>query len=102
MDDVISIALRAGDAISELYDSPSLATSTKSDQSPLTEADLRAHRLVASVLAALTPSLPILSEEAVAVPFDERSQWERYWLVDPLDGTRNSYPTTASLRSTLR
>jgi 3'(2'), 5'-bisphosphate nucleotidase len=63
--------------------------STKDDDSPLTEADLRAHRLIDAALAALPPRLPVLSEEsAEVVAWKERSTWRRYWLVDPLDGTK--------------
>ncbi len=65
-----------------------IMVSHKEDDSPLTQADLAAHEIIASGLAALTPELPIISEESCATPFDERKQWDRYWLVDPLDGTR--------------
>jgi 3'(2'), 5'-bisphosphate nucleotidase len=65
-----------------------VAPTAKADASPLTAADLRAHRLIVERLRELTPELPVLSEEAADVPFAVRSQWRRYWLVDPLDGTR--------------
>ena len=55
---------------------------------PLTEADLRAHRLIVDALQELTPDLPVLSEESEQLPWSERRTWPRYWLVDPLDGTR--------------
>src|SRR5690606_5708507 len=60
----------------------------KADASPLTAADLAAHHLIIDALAALTPDLPVLSEEAANIPWEERQLWSRYWLVDPLDGTR--------------
>jgi 3'(2'), 5'-bisphosphate nucleotidase len=62
----------------------------KADSSPLTDADLRSQKLILAGLARLTPGLPILAEEAeaAAVSFEERSRWTEYWLVDPLDGTR--------------
>jgi 3'(2'), 5'-bisphosphate nucleotidase len=60
----------------------------KDDDSPLTEADARAHRVLVEGLAALTPDLPVLSEESAAVPWAERRRWETFWLVDPLDGTK--------------
>lgn len=60
----------------------------KDDQSPLTEADMRAHEIIVKGLQALTPDIPVLSEESAEIPWDERRQWERYWLVDPLDGTK--------------
>lgn len=60
----------------------------KGDQSPVTPADLEAHRIVAEGLKVLEPGLPILSEEGELASFDERCRWNQYWLVDPLDGTR--------------
>jgi len=60
----------------------------KEDKSPLTDADLASHNLIVERLRALTPDIPILSEESVKLPFEERASWETYWLVDPLDGTR--------------
>ena len=83
----VAIARRAGEAILDVYRGP-FAVQHKDDRSPLTEADLSAHRIIVAGLGALEPMLPVLSEEAASVPFDERRHWERYWLVDPLDGTR--------------
>lgn len=60
----------------------------KPDQSPVTEADLAAHQLISAELRRLTPTVPVLSEEAADVDFDIRSTWPRFWLVDPLDGTK--------------
>ncbi len=60
----------------------------KQDQSPVTSADLAAHEIISSGLAALEPGVPILSEEGEIPPFEERARWQSYWLVDPLDGTR--------------
>jgi 3'(2'), 5'-bisphosphate nucleotidase len=85
---VAAIARAAGREILEVYAQPGPAAQTKADQSPLTAADLRAHRLIARELAALTPELALLSEEAAQAPHAERARWRRYWLVDPLDGTR--------------
>jgi 3'(2'), 5'-bisphosphate nucleotidase len=85
---VAAIARRAGREILEIYASGELAATTKADASPLTAADLRAQRLIVESLRELTPDVPVLSEEAVHTPFAQRSQWRRYWLVDPLDGTR--------------
>ena len=61
---------------------------TKADDSPVTAADLAAHQCIMQGLRALTPDIPILSEEAADVPFEQRQHWQRFWLVDPLDGTR--------------
>jgi 3'(2'), 5'-bisphosphate nucleotidase len=84
---VIEISRRAGREILDVYGSDFEARA-KADNSPLTEADLRAHRLITAELKQLSPSLPVLSEEAAEIPFAERSSWNRYWLVDPLDGTK--------------
>lgn len=61
---------------------------TKADDSPVTAADLAANRHIMQGLQALTPDIPILSEEAADVPYEARRHWTRFWLVDPLDGTR--------------
>ncbi|MEM6988812.1 MAG: inositol monophosphatase family protein, partial [Pseudomonadota bacterium] len=85
---VISIARHAGDVINSIY-CGSYEVTEKSDDTPLTTADLEAHRDISSALAELTPDIPVLSEESAAgVPFSERNSWDTYWLVDPLDGTR--------------
>jgi len=85
---VAAIAREAGREILGVYAAGAVASTAKADDSPLTAADLRAHRLIVRRLGEITPELPVLSEEAAHVPFAERSQWRRYWLVDPLDGTR--------------
>jgi 3'(2'), 5'-bisphosphate nucleotidase len=84
---VITLAREAGEAIVEIYNSD-FNVEHKEDRSPLTEADMAAHDILEEGLRALTPGLPVLSEESAAIPFEERSGWRRYWLVDPLDGTR--------------
>ncbi|HLU61527.1 MAG TPA: 3'(2'),5'-bisphosphate nucleotidase CysQ [Gammaproteobacteria bacterium] len=84
---LLEIAERAGKRIMEVYDTD-FAVSEKADESPLTQADLRAHRVIVDGLQELTPDIPVLSEESAAIPWGERRHWERYWLVDPLDGTR--------------
>ena len=87
LDAVAGIARRAGDAILDVYGSD-FATQTKSDDTPLTQADLRAHRLIVEELSALQPQLPVLSEESAEIEFAQRQSWQDYWLVDPLDGTK--------------
>jgi 3'(2'), 5'-bisphosphate nucleotidase len=82
-----AIARGAGAAIMAVY-AGDFAVERKADRSPLTEADLAAHRHIVAALAALTPDLPVLSEESAHIPWSQRSAWRRYWLVDPLDGTR--------------
>lgn len=81
------IARAAGAAILDIYHSD-FAVQTKADDSPLTAADLAAQQVILAALSQLEPQLPILSEEAKALPWSERQTWSRYWLVDPLDGTR--------------
>jgi len=82
------IARHAGAAILEVYDSGVIELAEKADASPLTQADLRAHHTIVEGLSALTPDWPVLSEESAEVDFSERAHWSHYWLVDPLDGTR--------------
>ena len=84
---VADIARRAADAILEVYEGD-FAVEHKDDRSPLTAADLAAHRVIVAALRELTPGWPILSEESSDIPWSERAGWTRYWLVDPLDGTR--------------
>lgn len=81
----IDAALRAGEEIRAVYHT-AFTVEWKADHTPLTEADRRAHRAIAEHLA--TTALPLLSEEGAAVPPTERQRWTHYWLVDPLDGTR--------------
>ncbi|WP_240454244.1 3'(2'),5'-bisphosphate nucleotidase CysQ [Halomonas sp. NO4] len=64
------------------------AVQTKADDSPLTEADMAAHRALLSLLQEVAPELPVLSEESGEIPWKIRRKWSRYWLVDPLDGTK--------------
>ena len=84
---VIAIAQLAGDAILNIYNTD-FAVAEKSDQSPLTEADMASHHVIVDGLRSLDPETPLLSEESSKISFDVRNSWRRYWLVDPLDGTR--------------
>jgi 3'(2'), 5'-bisphosphate nucleotidase len=84
---VVKLAQQAGDAILSVY-SEQFEVTHKTDQSPLTVADLRSHEIISKGLLALTPDVPVLSEEASDISFEQRQQWTRYWLVDPLDGTK--------------
>ncbi|ACY17545.1 3'(2'),5'-bisphosphate nucleotidase CysQ [Haliangium ochraceum] len=86
--DVVAIARRAGDAILDIYGEDDFRVQTKDDASPLTAADLAAHRIIADALRERTPDIPVLSEESESLPFAERALWPRFWLVDPLDGTK--------------
>ncbi|GAB7562866.1 3'(2'),5'-bisphosphate nucleotidase CysQ [Methylobacillus methanolivorans] len=84
---LIQLAHQAGEAIMQVYHGD-FAVQHKADQSPLTEADLAAHRIIQEGLQHLTPDLPLISEECELASFAERQRWQQYWLVDPLDGTR--------------
>jgi 3'(2'), 5'-bisphosphate nucleotidase len=84
---LLALARQAGAAIMRVY-AEDFAVSHKEDRSPLTEADMASHNLIARGLRELAPEIPLLSEEQADVPWAERRAWHRYWLVDPLDGTR--------------
>ncbi|WP_226648873.1 3'(2'),5'-bisphosphate nucleotidase CysQ [Microbulbifer variabilis] len=89
LEQVIAICKNAGEAILEVYHSSAeLEVDTKADDSPVTAADLAAHKILAPALARLIEGVPVLSEEQEMPSFAERSQWQRYWIVDPLDGTK--------------
>ncbi len=88
LEEASRIARRAGDAILEVYREADHGVVIKSDDSPLTRADLASHRIIAAALDELTPEIPLLSEEGAGCDYDERRRWRRFWLVDPLDGTK--------------
>jgi len=84
---IISIARSAGSRIMEIYSSD-YEVVFKKDESPLTAADRASHELIVHALGQLSPDIPILSEESVEIPWEERKGWKEYWLIDPLDGTK--------------
>ena len=88
LDHAAALAGEAGRRILAVYDRGGGPVVTKPDASPLTAADTAAHRCLSAGLRARYPALPVLSEEGAGVPYAVRRQWRRYWLVDPLDGTR--------------
>ncbi|WP_457597751.1 3'(2'),5'-bisphosphate nucleotidase CysQ family protein, partial [Hydrogenimonas sp.] len=95
MAEVLQIALKAGRAVMEIYEKD-FTVEYKEDSSPLTEADQKAHEIITEGLQNLrtpnselrTPDLPILSEEGRDIPYEERREWEYYWCIDPIDGTK--------------
>ncbi len=87
VDDIKQICCVAGEKILEIYETD-FSVEKKQDNSPLTAADMAAHNTICDALTKLTPSTPILSEESSRISFSERQNWNQYWLVDPLDGTR--------------
>lgn len=84
--EAIAAALKAGNAILGIYNKASFSVELKADESPLTMADRQAHQIIKNSLAKL--DIPIISEEGRAVSYSERQNWERCWIVDPLDGTK--------------
>ena len=89
LEPVIRLALSAGEKVMAVYNQHEDAViDVKQDGSPLTEADRVAHECIVAGLNELTPDLPVLSEESTDIPYSERVEWSRYWLVDPLDGTK--------------
>ena len=85
---IVNLAYQAGAAIMEIYRTGHTGESSKADNSPLTLADLASHQVIVEGLARITPDIPILSEEAANIAYPERSHWTRFWLIDPLDGTK--------------
>ncbi len=88
IESVISIAINAGNKILKIYHTDNFDERKKLDNSPLTKADLAAHNLIVQRLKEITPNIPILSEESANISWDIRKKWQRYWLIDPLDGTK--------------
>ena len=82
----ILAAIKAGDEILKIYNEDDQEIELKGDQSPLTKADRNSHEIILESLKA--SGLPVLSEEGSAVPYRDRAQWELFWLIDPLDGTK--------------
>jgi len=82
----IKAAINAGKAVLNVYNSKEFSVKEKEDKSPLTEADLRSQKAILPFLS--KTDFPILSEEGKNVPYFERKSWKRFWLVDPLDGTK--------------
>ena len=87
VESVINIAAAAAREILAVY-ATEFTSDDKDDRSPLTAADMAAHQMICRKLAELTPAIPVLSEESAAIPYTTRKNWRQYWLVDPLDGTR--------------
>ncbi|WP_315900214.1 3'(2'),5'-bisphosphate nucleotidase CysQ [Ferrimonas balearica] len=88
LEPVITIARDAGLQIRSIYEAGQYQALTKSDNTPVTSADLAAHESIVAALKHLTPDTPILSEEDAEIPLSTRQSWAEYWLIDPLDGTQ--------------
>lgn len=87
LDPLLTLAREAGRAIMRIYESD-FAIELKDDRTPLTQADRAAHEILVAGLARLTPGVPVWSEESATLPWAQRSRWHLFWLLDPLDGTR--------------
>ncbi len=84
---LVEIARKAGDEIMKIY-VRDFSVEIKSDNSPLTEADKKSNAVILDALTKSYPGIPFISEETKHTSFAERKNWERYWLIDPLDGTK--------------
>ena len=82
----IQAALAAGKKIMEIYESGDFGVDMKSDNSPLTKADIASHNVIMEFLE--KTGIPVLSEEGKDIPYSERQNWEKLWIVDPIDGTK--------------
>ena len=87
IEDIKNIALEAGDAIMDIY-KQDFEVEYKEDNSPLTEADIKSNRIICDRLQALYPDIPLMSEENQQVDYAVRKNWEYYWCIDPIDGTK--------------
>jgi len=97
IEQIVSIAKEAGNAIMEIYNRD-FTVEYKDDKSPLTEADTKSNEIICNALEALNSTfrtqnptfqnIPILSEEGKEIPYKERKHWEYFWLIDPIDGTK--------------
>lgn len=85
--EIVKLAKSAGKEILKIYQQKNPLVKVKADKTPVTEADLIANQIITEGLTQLS-SWPVLSEESAQIPFVERQQWQTYWLVDPLDGTK--------------
>jgi 3'(2'), 5'-bisphosphate nucleotidase len=86
--EIVAIAQNAGQAILEVYADPANVVMSKSDNSPLTQADLAADREIIAGLLNLNLGWSLLSEESAQIAYEERKGWNKFWLIDPLDGTK--------------
>jgi len=87
LEQVLQLSVEAGDAIMDIY-AKDFNVEYKEDESPVTDADLAAHKIITAGLQQLTPDIPVLSEENAGIDWTTRQTWNKYWLVDPIDGTK--------------
>jgi 3'(2'), 5'-bisphosphate nucleotidase len=87
LNQIIKTAVEAGKKILEFYETD-VEVITKEDDSPLTKADLAAHHIILDNLKEISPDIPVISEESGIPDYEKRKNWDQFWLVDPLDGTK--------------
>lgn len=88
MPKILDVARLAASAIMEIRTHKNYKVRNKSDHSPVTEADMKAHQILEAGLKKIKPGIPVLSEEGDNIPYEERKHWPLFWLIDPLDGTK--------------
>lgn len=88
LNNLVTIASTAGEEILKIYNSENFSVEIKDDSSPLTIADKNSHKIIIEQLSKNFPDIPIISEEGKDIPFEERNKWKKFFLVDPLDGTK--------------
>ena len=89
IENIIDVSLEAGSSIMDIYENDlEIDIQTKSDASLVTKADMISHSIIKKRLKEITPEIPIISEEDSKINFSERSAWNDYWLIDPMDGTK--------------
>lgn len=88
IESLIAICKEAGNEILKIYEREDFEIEVKQDKSPLTVADKNSHQIIVNRLNQLTPEIPILSEEGKHLTYEERKEWKMFWLIDPLDGTK--------------
>ncbi len=87
LEKIVAITKEAGEAIMQIYNKD-FQVEYKDDKSPLTEADTKANEIICTSLVELYPNIPILSEENKKIPYAQRKNWEYFWCIDPIDGTK--------------
>lgn len=97
IDKIIETAMEAGREILNYY-SQEIEVIQKEDNTPLTQADLASQKVIINALQNIDPETPVISEEAKLPKYDLRKNWESFWLVDPLDGTKEFIKKMVSLR----
>lgn len=101
INDIKEIALKAGKTIMDIY-KHDFQINYKDDKSPLTGADLKSNEIICNALYSLYPDIPLISEENKLIDYDERKNWEYYWCIDPIDGTKEFIKKMESFQLILR